>query len=424
MFSIDSQRLVASLRQLAAFTVPGPSGSVTRLPWTAEDREAVRWLKEAMENAGLACHIDPMGNLWGVWDVHGSSSIVLGSHRDSVPTGGRFDGALGVIGALEVLRRLKESGYRPVHNLEMVAWNDEEGARFGTTLFGSRVYVGALDPRTVRQRRDRSGMTLQEAVDNAGFSIDAMQPPDRLERIASYLELHIEQGPILEHEGRPIGIVNGVGGLFQWRITLTGTRSHAAYSAADRQDPVLQASRLISKLQDHVQMINAHTEWARVGATVGMMDLSSHLINVVPEQLSFTLDLRGPEPPVVLAVFETVKRELEMIQIHAGLSYEIMALNDHTTLAGASNPLDPVTFDPVLEKMVGDAAQEAGYETRPLMSWAGHDAMAMAPRVPTAMIFVPSYRGLSHTPAEYTSDDDVIRGSHILLHTLLRADAI
>lgn len=422
MFSVNSHRLVTSLRQLATFTVPGPAGSVTRLPWTAEDKGAVDWLQGAMENAGLICHVDPIGNLWGIWDVDASSSIVLGSHRDSVPTGGQFDGALGVIGALEVLIRLKESGYRPTHNLEMVAWNDEEGARFGTTLFGSRVYVGALDPRSVRQYRDKSGMTLQEAVNGVGLSLDAMKASDKLERMASYLELHIEQGPILEREGRSIGIVNGVGGLFQWRVTLTGTRLHAAYSGIDRLDPVLQASRLLSQLQDQVRMINAHAEWAKVGATVGMVELSSHLINVVPEQLSFTLDLRGPEPSVPLAVFEAVERELQAIQTHTGLSYEVVALNDHTTLAGSTDRLHPVAFDAALGDMIDDAAAEAGYEARPIMSWAGHDAMAMAPRVPTAMIFVPSYRGLSHTPTEYTSDDDAIRGANTLLKTVLRVD--
>ncbi|MCL8209130.1 MAG: Zn-dependent hydrolase [Actinomycetia bacterium] len=421
--NVDGSRLLASLRHLATFSRPGPSGAVTRLPWTPEDAAAVRYLAEGLRAAGLHVRQDAIGNLWGTWDVSAPRTIILGSHRDSVPAGGAFDGALGVVAALEVVRRLRETGYRPRHNLEVVAWNDEEGARFGTTLFGSRVFVGALDPRRVADRVDADGVSLGEAAARHGFPVERMLPASDLGHVAAYLELHIEQGPLLEREGRTIGVVSGIGAIYQRRITLRGTRLHAAYSGTDRHDPVLVASGALAALDEAVRAANAGREEARVGATVGMWRPSSELINVVPEEVRFTVDLRGPDPAVVLPILDGFVAEVERLASAAGVEVLLEAVNDHTTLAGGGDPTRPLLFDAALGERVNQAAGERRLPRRAIFSWAGHDAMAMAPRVPTAMIFVPSRRGLSHTAMEYTVDDDVVHGADVLLATLLAVDA-
>ncbi|MGC8488591.1 MAG: hydantoinase/carbamoylase family amidase, partial [Clostridia bacterium] len=248
---VNEERLGQDLRHLGTFTLAGEgAGAVSRLPWTPEDRGALLWLREQMGALGLTTSIDPLGNLWGVWEVGAGQSLVIGSHRDSVPKGGAFDGALGVMAALEVVRTLRSAGYHLRHNLEVVAWNDEEGARFGTTLFGSRMYVGALETAALEELRDPAGVSLRDAVWQAGFTLDQMRATTTLDRVAAYVELHVEQGPILEREDQEIGVVTGVGGIIQERITLSGTRVHAAYSGGDRQDPVLAAAQALNRLRD------------------------------------------------------------------------------------------------------------------------------------------------------------------------------
>ncbi len=421
---VDEATLGQDLRQLARFTLPGEvKGAVSRLPWTPEDQAAVAWLHRQMEELGLVPSLDPLGNLWGVWDVGAGDSLVLGSHRDSVPQGGAFDGALGVVAALAVVRSLKRAGHRPRHNLEVVAWNDEEGARFGTTLFGSRMYVGALDGGQLANLRDPAGRRLEDVVRTAGYDLGRMRPSSSLSRIAAYLELHVEQGPVLEREHQEIGIVTGVGGIIQERITLRGTRVHAAYSGGDRQDPVLAAARVLHRLAAVETEQNRLRPRAVLGVTVGRVELSSALVNVVPESVSFTVDSRAPDPRDALAALESLHEEVAAVSEADGVSFSTTALNDHTTLAGGGVRTEPIRFNADIARVIRGVSQDLGYRAIDIPSWAGHDAMALGPRVPTAMIFVPSVRGLSHTPLEFTADADAGRGANVLLHTLLALDA-
>ena len=421
---VQEARLGQDLRHLATFTRPGQEpGAVSRLPWTAEDRAALLWLREQMNQLGLTTSVDPLGNLWGVWRGDDGPSLVIGSHRDSVPRGGAFDGALGVMASLEVVRTLRRLGHRLRHTLEVVAWNDEEGARFGTTLFGSRLYVGALQAQDLADRTDAAGLSLREAIDGAGFDLARMRPSGRLGRIAAYLELHVEQGPILEREDREIGIVTGIGAILQERVTLSGTRVHAAYSGADRHDPVFGATEALDALRRHVEERNRGQAHALLGVTVGGWDVSSRLVNVVPESVSFTVDARSPNPGDAAAALDVLHRTLAETAEARGLGLHIAPLNDHTTFAGGGDRHEPIRFHPDLVTVVRGVTRDLGYRAVDIMSWAGHDAMALAPRVPTAMIFVPSHRGLSHTPLEFTRDPDAARGAEVLLHTLLAVDA-
>lgn len=419
---IDGQRLNQSVQQLSAFSQGGTQSGVTRLPWTPEDRSAVSWLAERFQEVGCRPRLDSIGNLWAEWDVGSPSSLVMGSHRDSVPLGGAFDGALGVLAAIEVLRTLRSSGYKPSHNIEAVAWNDEEGARFGTTTFGSRAYVGAVSPLDVAHLQDTAGVTFRRAAELAGFPVENMRASTRLSRIRGYLELHIEQGPILERESRQIGVVEGIGALLQVEVEVTGLRLHAAYSGSDRQDPVLTAATALHELRSMVQEANRGTDHARVGVTVGRGSASSHLINVVPEKYRLAVDLRGPEPETVLGVLKGFQDALDESCRQNNTSYNLRFVNDHTTLSGGGTRERTIAFNRSLTGLVRDVAADLGYTWRSMPSWAGHDAMAMAPRVPTAMIFVPSARGLSHTASEFTLEQDVERGANVLLHALVAAD--
>jgi hydantoinase/carbamoylase family amidase len=424
MRSIDEQKLDLAVRRLGGFTQPEPEvGAVSRLPWTAEDRDAREWLRAWMQELGLAVSVDPLGNLWGRWDVDADQSLVIGSHRDSVPKGGAFDGALGVLAALETVATLRRAGYRPRHNIEVVAWNDEEGARFGTTLFGSRLYVGAMTVEAVRNLSDPAGVTLEEAARKAGFDPTAMRPSRTVGRIRAYLELHIEQGPLLEREGIEIGVVSGVGGIVQRRVTLSGTRLHAAYSGTDRHDPVWVAAAGLQELRAAAAEANGDAEEARLAVTVGRLAFSSSLINVVPAGVTFTVDARSPDPRIALSALNRLEATLRRTAAPVGVEIRIDPVNDHTTLAGGGRVEEPIRFHPGLQDLIRRSAQDLGYRTRDLFSWAGHDAMALAPRVPTAMIFVPSQRGLSHTPAEFTRTADAARGANVLLNTLAAVDA-
>ena len=421
---VNEERLGQELRHLSTFTLAGEGpGAVSRLPWTPEDRGALLWLREQMAALGLTTSIDPLGNLWGVWEIGAGQSLVIGSHRDSVPRGGAFDGALGVMAALEVVRTLRSAGHRLRHNLEVVAWNDEEGARFGTTLFGSRMYVGALEAAALEELRDPAGVSLREAVRQAGFTLAQMRATTSLDRVAAYVELHVEQGPILEREGQEIGVVTGVGGIIQERITLSGTRVHAAYSGRDRQDPVLAAAQALNRLRDVQDAHNHMRPHADLGVTVGRVELSSSLVNVVPESVSFTVDARSPDPREALSALDALHDELQHVAGAAGVTVDVTPLNDHTTLAGGGTRSEPIRFHPHIQSVIRGVVQDLGYRGCEIPSWAGHDAMALAPRVPTAMIFVPSEQGLSHTPLEFTRDADAARGANVLLHTLLALDA-
>ena len=423
VMNVDEQRLGLALRHFSTFSEPAPqAGAVSRLPWTAEDRRALTWLEQEMAELGLATSVDPLGNLWGRWDAGADTSLVMGSHRDSVPRGGAFDGALGVLAALEVVRVLRRAGYRPQHNIEVVAWNDEEGARFGTTLFGSRLYVGALGRDQIDRAVDSRGRSLAEAVRHAGFSLEDMRPTTSLQRIHAYLELHIEQGPILEREDCQIGVVTGVGGIVQIQVTLTGTRLHAAYSGADRHDPVLVAGLALQHLDSLQRAVNGDDSQARVGITVGRLAATSSLINVVPAAMSFTVDVRSPDPRLALDLLRDFEAELQANAADRGVRAEVRAVNDHTTLAGAGRREEPIAFDSRLRAHIRAVTADLHYTARDLPSWAGHDAMALAPRVPSAMIFVPSAAGISHAPGEYTSDGDAARGANVLLHTLTAVD--
>ncbi|MCY0881320.1 MAG: Zn-dependent hydrolase [Firmicutes bacterium] len=419
----DATDLFRELQALAQFSQPAPPGGVTRLPWTAEDRAAREALEQSLRDLGLRVTTDSANNLWACWDVGAADSIVIGSHRDSVPSGGRFDGALGIVGGLAVVRELKKRRYRPHHNIEWVAWNDEEGARFGTTLFGSRVYTGAASATVLGKKEDRQNIALHAAARAAGFAVEEMRPADDLQRIRAYFELHIEQGPILEQEHCAIGIVSQINVQYRERITLRGIRVHAAYAGRDRADPIFATARVMGRLQEFLDRMNADRPYPTVTATIGQIDVASHLINAVPPDITWSLDVRADEARVARQALQCVHEEIAAIAQREGFAAQIDEVDSHAVLAGIAETAQEIGFDAALKEMIQTSAHELGYAAQIMPSWAGHDAMAMAPRVPSAMIFVPSHQGLSHTPEEWTDPENLAQGVDVLLAAVLKADS-
>ncbi len=400
---INIDRLLGRLAELAAIgAIEGTEGSC-RLALTDEDRDGRDLVVAWMRDLGLDVTIDRIGNvvatMAGREDV---APVMTGSHIDTVRTGGRYDGNLGVLAGLEVIETLHEAGITPRRPLSVAFFTDEEGSRFAPDMLGSLVYAG--------------GMALEEALDIVG--IDGAVLGAELDRIGyagstpvpglvphAFVELHIEQGPVLEAEGLTIGAVTEVQGISWQEVTVTGQSNHAGTTPlALRRDPGLVVGACIAFLRDLAEELGG----AQV-ATVGRVEFRPNLINVVPASVTFTIDLRN----TVEAVLQEAEKRVAAFLTDA-------ATAEGCTLATTELArFQPVPFDDRVVDLVADTAARLGHSVRRLPSGAGHDAQMLARVCPTGMIFTPSRDGLSHNPAEYTAPTELAAGADVLLHTLL-----
>jgi hydantoinase/carbamoylase family amidase len=387
---------------MALAAIGGEGTSVTRLAWTPALRDAYEWLAGRCEELGLDVEVDAAGNLVARWDAAAGPAVVVGSHIDTVPRGGRYDGALGVVGGLHAIRLLKERGVEPRRPVWLVAFMDEENARFGTALFGSRSFAGE-DTSGLGDRADRDGMTLADAMRTWDRDIAASSSAARIADVAGYLELHVEQGPRLEAQGIEIGVVTSIVGLVGYGARVVGETNHAGTTPMDmRRDALAGAARMVLALRDAAR--------ARPGATanVGVISAAPGSSNVVPGVAEFTIDLRAPSAGEVAALDREAREALERIAGEEGLA---LHLEERYRIAPA--PMDPHLVD-VVERAARE--EEATFVRMP--SGAGHDAMVMARHVPTAMLFVPSRRGVSHSPDEYTSPEHCELGARVLARAI------
>ena len=401
--NIDAHRLSDDLQTLATFSAATLDGGVTRRAWSKEYIAAQHWLVGRFQEAGLTTEVDAAGNIWGRWAVGDLPAIVVGSHIDSVPSGGSFDGCLGVLGGLEAIRSLQESGHTPGRQIWVVAWMEEEGSAFGAALFGSRAIVGALDLDAAQHLQNLDGEPLRTVMEDAGCSwADLATLPRRLSEICAYLELHIEQGPLLEDKQIPVGVVTHIVGLECGRVQLTGQANHAGGTPMDlRRDAAVGAARAMLAIRNL-----AVTRGVR--ATTGQLELRPGAINVVPGYAEFSLDARHHDPIVLEEYIADMIAELNQI-----------AAADSITIGYSSvYTLAPVPLDKRLQDQLRLTCAHLSIQSTDLVSGAGHDAMVIAPRVPTAMLFVPSHAGISHSPEEFTSPADCARGVHVLACTL------
>jgi allantoate deiminase len=380
----------------------GADGGVTRVAWSAELFEAYAWLGERMRELGLEVEIDAAGNLLGRWNVGSGSPVVVGSHLDTVPSGGRLDGVLGVVTAVHAVRLLQEQGFEPERPVWIVAFMDEEGTRFDAALFGSRAFVGE-DVSSLGGRVDAAGTALQAAMSERGHALDRVAEANRVGEIGAYLELHIEQGPVLEAEGIQIGVVTSIVGLRGYRVRLRGQANHAGTTPMPlRRDALAGAARIVLELRELARARE------NVTANVGKISVAPGGANVVPGLADFTIDVRAATPEGVAELERLVEETVTRVAQEEGLAAEL-----EQTFA-----LEPLELDPALVDAVERAAAAEGASARRMPSGAGHDAMVVGRHVPAAMIFVPSRGGISHSPDEYSSPAEVELGMRVLAATL------
>jgi len=398
---VNASRLQLHLDQLARVGALA-AGGVCRLAFSAEDKQGRDYIEARMRSLGLAVRIDRIGNILGV--RHGTSAgplVLAGSHVDTVGTGGRFDGSVGVIGALEAIETLNDAGVSTGNPIGVAAFANEEGARFVPDMMGSLVFRGDLRVDDARSRVDRDGMSVGEAIDRAGYAgTDDFADVD----VSAYLELHIEQGPILENANTGIGVVEAVQGLTWITFTLTGATAHAGATPIDmRRDAGYVAAAVVQ----YARTLSHEIEGQR--ATVGSLSLSPNIVNVVAEHARLTVDLRNPDADAQAMAEQRLHRFV------ADTAAAERVTVSHTT----DVRVPPVRFDPAVVDGVQAAATALGYRSMRMVSGAGHDAQILAGKFPAAMIFVPSRGGISHNVTEFTSTGDLEAGANVLLHSML-----
>jgi N-carbamoyl-L-amino-acid hydrolase len=384
-----------------------PKGGICRLTLTDLDRQVRDWFRARCEAAGCTVTIDDMGNIFARRPGRDPSlpPIAIGSHLDTQPTGGKYDGIIGVLAGLEVLRTLNDQGYETNAPVELIDWTNEEGSRFAPAMLSSGVFAGAFDTAFAYARADRAGETFGDALAGIGYKGTV---PCGSHLLAAHFELHIEQGPILEAEGKTIGVVTGVQGMRWYEVTVTGTEGHAGATPMRlRRDALVGASHMVAAIN---QIGWQHAPDAV--ATVGLIESKPNSRNVVPGTVFFTIDLRHPSDAVVAEMEATMRDALQRIAAEGGLEIAIDCVWDSPA----------VRFDAACIDAVRRAAEAAGYGHRDIVSGAGHDSAYIARVAPTTMVFVPCENGLSHNEAEHAEKADVIAGANVLLRAVLETD--
>ncbi|ARW10820.1 M20 family metallo-hydrolase [Acetobacter ascendens] len=403
---IDGTALWADLMETAKLGGT-EKGGVRRLTLTKEDKLVRDWFMQTCQSLGCEVSYDSMGNLFARRPGQDNElpPITMGSHLDTQPTGGKFDGILGVLGGLAVLRTLHQSGYVTRHPIELINWTNEEGSRFSPPMMCSGVFAGVFTEAEVLEKRDRAGIRFGDELDAIGYRGEEVcgQHP-----ISAYFELHIEQGPILEAEDKTIGIVTGIQGARWYEVTVRGKDAHAGSTPMIlRHDALVAAAGMIEAVSE---VAKAHGPSA-VG-TVGLIENRPNSSNVVPGEVFFTVDIRDPDDTVVLRMEQELKVLIEKITSDNKVTADIVQIWDAPA----------VHFDPSCIDMVEQATQEKGYTARRIVSGPGHDAGYLAHVAPTAMIFVPCKDGLSHNEEESILEEDAEKGANVLLGAILKAD--
>ncbi|EGQ21772.1 N-carbamoyl-L-amino-acid hydrolase [Sporosarcina newyorkensis 2681] len=406
--SVNGLRLNERIQSLAEIGKIGLTG-VCRLAHSLEDKEGVLQVKKWMDSIGLVTTIDHFGNLIGRMDgiTNDEPVLMIGSHIDSQPYGGKYDGTLGVLGALEVLQTLREQNIEPKRPIVLVAFADEEGSRFNKGLFGVRGMLGKLEKGEL-DRRDKNGMTRREALIEFGcdpekFHESVYDPA----KISAFLELHIEQGPVLEAKNEPIGIVTGISGPLWMTVKMEGIAGHAgSVPMGMRQDALVGAAKVIVKLNELAQEIPK----APTVSTVGSLQVFPDSRNIIPEKVTFTVDLRDIDEARRDKIECVLRQEIEKIANEHGLTYTI----------SEDTRSEPRFCNENILHIMKEESEKMGLTPPELMSGPFHDSLEMSYVCDYGMIFVRSKGGISHNPKEYSSPEDITLGAELLYKTVYR----
>lgn len=386
------------LDRLAAFSSTDPAQEgVTRLPFSKEQVEAARWLGGCMEQLGLEVQIDAYGTVAGFLQGQKEQILLLGSHYDSVPRGGRYDGCAGVMAALDVVRRLREAGERPWYSIMVLALNDEEGVRLSEGFLSSHAVCGYLSYEDEKRICDRTtGQPLAELLDASPFQRQAIRLPPKAR---AYVEFHVEQGPVLDEKGLAVGIVDHIVGVYHCFYQLQGVQNHAGTTPMScRVDPVTVFGRVAGKLPAIAQ------RYVGSVATIGFLDVHPNVPNVIADSVRFSVDLRAADPEVLAKLCAEAEQLVRSEAAQEGV----------TVTQTPSTNAAPVTMNKELVAVLERCTERLGLHVFHMDSGAGHDAQVFATRLPTAMLFARSRAGLSHCKEEHTDESDLNYASDIL----------
>jgi ureidoglycolate amidohydrolase len=415
--NIDAARLLSELQTLATLTSSEPidnGTAVTRIIFTADDLRARTWLKQQATSEGFEVRDDAVGNIFIRWPGTDPKlpAVATGSHTDAIPHAGMYDGTVGVLGGLEAMRALKRSGLRPRRSIELLMFTSEEPTRFGIGCLGSRLLSGTLDPApadTLREANEPADIarTLEEVRTSAGFTGSLATVKLQPNHYHAWIELHIEQGPLLEREGIPLGIVTSIAAPASYRFTITGFGGHAgALLMPDRKDALCAAAELILSIEKHALATGA----IDTVATVGTCTVHPGAVNSVPSRVTLQLDIRDTDPNRRESVMQAVRRDCE----------DLRQRRKVTIVEELVNADAPAQSSPHIIQLLEKICAEDGIAYKKMVSRAYHDSLFMAQIAPIAMIFIPCRNGVSHRPDEYASPTDIARGTQVLAQALAK----
>ncbi|MBB6446178.1 Zn-dependent hydrolase [Bacillus benzoevorans] len=399
---VNGERLKITLEKFADFGRTENNG-VTRLALTEEDRAARDYFCSCCNELGMTIKIDDMGNIYGTLPgTEDVPPIVTGSHLDTVKKGGRFDGVYGVAAGLEVARTIVENGMKPQIPFTVAVFTNEEGARFEPSMMSSGVLSGKFEKKVMLMQKDTEGITFGEALSSIGYE---GSEENRLKEATAFLELHIEQGPILEYEALMIGVVENVLGMVCYEIEISGESDHAGTTPMYmRKDALFAANNLIMEARKKLNQIDSDLVY-----TMGRMNVLPNVHTVIPNKVVFSFEARHKNPEVIKQVKEIIEGLTET-ENHEGCGITAVKLWERST----------VPFAPELCDLFEESTKELGYSYKRMDSGAGHDAQFIASYIPTAMVFVPSINGKSHCEEELTLWEDCEKGANVLLETFLK----
>lgn len=408
---VNAERIMKRIQDLAQFNAT-PGQGITRFSYSPQDAQARAYLMEQFRELGLTVRVDPMGNIRARYDGTDPAlaPLWIGSHIDSVRHGGPYDGIVGVVGALETVSVFREAGHRPRRSVEVVIFPEEEGSNFGTTMVGSKCLVGKLDLHGLEQLRAEDGRTCVQVAEDFGLhprevAKCRLQPGE----VDAMVELHIEQGIVLDRKGLRLGVVQAIAGMVTVRVTVTGESNHAGATPMDmRRDPLVAAARLIGRVQE----IAASECGEATVATVGEILCSPNMPNVIPGQVSFTVDIRDIRDEGIDRALELLHQAIREIT-DAGFTVTVETIGRN----------QPVALTERVVSAVREAAESCGAPYLDMNSGAVHDTSMLALVTDVGMIFIPSVDGKSHNPQEYTAPEDIALGCQVLLETALRLTA-
>jgi len=408
---VDGPWLTSQLETLAAFS-DAPAPAVTRIVFSPQDLEARAWFKDLCATARLEVREDAVGNTFARWagEEPGLAAVGTGSHIDAVPYSGRYDGTVGVLGGLAAIRALQRSGFRPKRSIELVMFTSEEPTRFGIGCLGSRLMSGASGAGAMRELKDREGNSVEDLCRAAGFSGSLESVQVKEGHYAAFIELHIEQGPHLERNRVPIGVVTLIAAPASARISIEGQGGHAgAVLMPDRHDAFLAAAEIALAVEAAAKSTGA----IDTVATAGVCNVFPGAVNSIPSRVELEIDVRDTELVRRDSVLDAIRRTGDEVAVRRGVKVHLVLINADR----------PAQCSPMVVNAVIEACKARGLEYLAMVSRAYHDTLFMSRVAPSAMIFIPCRNGVSHRPDEYATEQDIVNGTGILAETLARLTA-